>query len=106
VYNEGRFVEEETDMDEKLKSSIARAAAELKAAGAKEVYVFGSAAYGPMREDSDIDLAVSGLPPAAFFRAMAKAGDVVDRPLDLVDLDDEGPFVEYLKGKGRLLRVA
>jgi predicted nucleotidyltransferase len=93
-------------MDEKLRAAIEKAAAELKAAGAKEVYVFGSAAHGPLREDSDIDLAVSGLPPAAFFRAMARAGDVVDRSLDLVDLDDDCPFVEYLKEKGRLLRVA
>jgi predicted nucleotidyltransferase len=53
--------------------SIAAAAAALKAAGAREVYLFGSAAKGTLRENSDVDLAVSGLPPEVFFHGMAKA---------------------------------
>jgi predicted nucleotidyltransferase len=93
-------------MTEELKSAIERAAAALKAFGAKEVYVFGSAATGTMREDSDIDLAVSGLPPEVFFKAMGAASDVLKRPFDLLDLDDDNLFTEYLKKKGKLLRVA
>lgn len=41
---------------------IERAAAELKSAGAREIYVFGSAARGTGEAASDLDLAVSGLP--------------------------------------------
>lgn len=41
---------------------IQRAAAELKTAGAREIYVFGSAAKGTGDAASDLDLAVSGLP--------------------------------------------
>jgi predicted nucleotidyltransferase len=93
-------------MTEELKSAIERAAAALKAFGAKEVYVFGSAATGTMHEDSDIDLAVSGLPPEVFFKAMGAASDVLKRPFDLLDLDDDNLFTEYLKKKGKLLRVA
>ena len=74
-------------MDEQLRQSIQRAAAVLQELGAREVYVFGSAAKGTLRPSSDVDLAVSGLPPAVFFRAMSKAADVLDRPLDLIDLD-------------------
>ncbi len=40
---------------------IKRAAAELKAAGAREIYVFGSAAKGTGEAASDLDLAVSSV---------------------------------------------
>lgn len=75
-------------------------------AGAREVYLFGSAMEGIPREDSDVDLAVSGLPPEAFYRAMGKASDCLDQPLDLIDLDEENPFTRYLKEEGELERVA
>jgi predicted nucleotidyltransferase len=92
-------------MSRELRSSIERAAAALKAEGACEVYVFGSAAAGKLRPDSDVDMAVSGLPPAVFFRAMSKASDALGRTLDLVDLDEDGPFVRYLRDRGELVRV-
>ena len=91
-------------MDTNLKESITRAAATLKAAGAREVYVFGSTGRGSLREGSDVDLAVSGLPPERFFEAMARAGDALGT-LDLVDLDEESPFTRYLRDEGELQRV-
>ena len=81
------------------------AVAALKAAGAREVYVFGSAARGTLQEDSDVDLAVSGLPPEVFFRAMARASRAVGRPVDLINLDRDSPFTRYLKEEGELQRV-
>ena len=92
-------------MDEQLRSSIQRAAAVLREMGAREVYLFGSAARGKLRPGSDVDLAVSGLPRGLFFRAMSKAADVVDCPLDLIDLDQDVPFTRYLKEEGELVRV-
>ncbi len=93
-------------MEGELRRRIAEAAAVLKAAGAREVYVFGSAVRGSLREKSDVDMAVSGLPPEVFFRAMAAATDALGRSLDLVDLDVENPFTHYLKSEGELQRVA
>lgn len=84
---------------------IERAVAALKAAGAREVYLFGSAAKGTLREQSDVDLAVSGLPPEVFFRAAAKASRAFGRPVDLIDLDEDNPFTRYLKVEGELQRV-
>jgi predicted nucleotidyltransferase len=55
-----------------------------------------------MREGSDIDLAVSGLPPEKFFQAMGNAGDILQRPFDLVDLDEVNPFTRYLKDEKEL----
>jgi predicted nucleotidyltransferase len=93
-------------MSNEVKHLIEEAAAVLKAWGAREVYVFGSAASGTIREDSDVDIAVSGLPPDVFFKAMGKAEDVIGRPLDLIDLDTPSLFTDYLKRKGKLYRVA
>jgi predicted nucleotidyltransferase len=92
-------------MRDDISQLVEQAAAALKAAGAREVYVFGSARKGKTRENSDVDIAVSGLPPEAFFRAMAAAHDALGRPLDLVDLDEDNAFTRYLKSKGELLRV-
>ncbi|HVG11226.1 MAG TPA: nucleotidyltransferase domain-containing protein [Thermoanaerobaculia bacterium] len=91
---------------ELLDDLLTRGAALLKSEGAREVYVFGSVATGTSRKGSDVDLAVSGLPPASFYPALARLGDLFDRPVDLVDLDRADPFTTHLKGKGLLRRVA
>jgi predicted nucleotidyltransferase len=74
--------------------------------GATHVFVFGSATKDRLRPDSDIDIAVRGLPPALYFSAISKASDLLGRPVDLVDLDDPTPIVRYLLGSGELVRVA
>ena len=84
---------------------VEKAAAILKAAGAREVYVFGSAAKGVLDDASDVDMAVCGLSPAVFFKAASAASDALGRPLDLIDLDEETPFTRYLKTEGELVRV-
>jgi len=92
-------------MDDETARLIEKAAQVLRAVGARAVYVFGSAAHGVLGPDSDVDLAVSGLPPERFSRAMAQAADALGRPLDLVDLDEETPFTRYLRAEGELRHV-
>lgn len=92
-------------MASRLSKSIKAAAKVLKEQGATEVYLFGSAGSGRMHRRSDIDLAVVGLPPERFFRAMGLAADLLDRPLSLVDLDEDTPFTRYLKAQGGLQLV-
>ncbi len=92
-------------MSQQVNKSLEQAVAMLKASGAAEVYIFGSAANDEMRDDSDIDFAVSGLPPEQFFHALSAASRVLDRPLDLIDLDDPTPFTRYLREEGELQRV-
>ncbi|MEO6191545.1 MAG: nucleotidyltransferase domain-containing protein [Thermoanaerobaculia bacterium] len=89
-----------------MKELLGQGAALLTAAGAREVYVFGSVAAGRAHEGSDVDLAVAGLPPEHFFATMARLENLFDRSIDLVDLDDASPFTDYLKNKGILRRVA
>ena len=93
-------------MEDRMKDLLEQGAALLTAAGAREVYVFGSVVAGRAHEDSDVDLAVAGLPPERFFSTMARLENLFDRSVDLVDLDDTSPFTDYLRKKGILQRVA
>ena len=52
-------------MDAELQQRIRDAAARLREHGATAVYLFGSSVRGPLRDDSDIDFAVTGLPARA-----------------------------------------
>ena len=95
-------LEGERKLNKETMDLIKKAAEKLKAAGAREVYLFGSAARGTMGERSDIDLAVSGLPPENFFQVLAQVEDIFQRPIDLVDLDEENPFTLYLREENEL----
>jgi predicted nucleotidyltransferase len=90
-----------------IDSSLIQAAANLlQRMGAAQVFVFGSATKGGLRPDSDVDMAVRGLPPAVYFSAISKASDLLGWPVDLVDLDDQTPRVQHLLRSGELVRVA
>ena len=93
----------ETQTD--IRRAIEAAADHLRRYGAREVYLFGSAATGTLRPDSDVDMAVEGLPPAVFFRAVGELMHILDRPVDLIDLDHDDPFTRALKSRGNLTRV-
>jgi predicted nucleotidyltransferase len=84
---------------------VQRVADELKSAGAREIYIFGSAARGTGDGASDLDLAVSGLPPSVFYRMGARVSDLIGRSVDLIDLDVNTPFTRYLRTENELVRV-
>ena len=92
-------------MSDELRRAIQKTAKVLRQFGAREVYTFGSVSEGVSRPGSDVDIAVSGIPPRLFFRAMSKAGDTLSMPLDLIDLDEDTPFTRYLREKGGLALV-
>jgi predicted nucleotidyltransferase len=87
------------------REAVLLAANLLRSMGASQVFVFGSFVRGELRPDSDIDIAVSGLPAKVYFSAVSKASDVLGRPVDLLDLDEDTPLVRHLLGSGELVRV-
>ena len=87
------------------RDAIAKAADLFIGLGASRVFLFGSAVNGELRPNSDIDMAVSGLPPRVYFSAISQASDLIGRPVDLVDLDDDSGRVRYLRDSGELVRV-
>lgn len=93
-------------MESELDKQIQQAADILRSFGAKEVYVFGSAAHGEADDRSDVDLAVVGLTSAVFLKAWARAvRSLPGREMDLVDLDRDEPFAQFLREHGELKRV-
>jgi len=84
---------------------VVAAAALFRGLGASEIFIFGSAVQEAQRPDSDIDMAVSGLPPRVYFSAVSQASRLIGRPVDLVDLDDRTSLVKYLLDSGELIRV-
>ncbi|MFQ6100788.1 MAG: nucleotidyltransferase family protein [Anaerolineae bacterium] len=62
--------------------------------GARQVILFGSlAGQGPWHDRSDIDLAVEGLAPADYFRALSACWELLPQGinLDLVPMEDARP---------------
>lgn len=57
-------------------------------AGAEQVWLFGSLAWGTPFEDSDVDLAVAGLDGAAFDAFATAAFMAIGAPVDVVRLED------------------
>jgi predicted nucleotidyltransferase len=87
-----------------LKITLDRAVSHLKAAGAREVYVFGSAIRPSGRPPQDLHLAVSGLPRGQFFHLQGLLL-CLDHSVDLVDLDQNTPFTRHLREANELVRV-
>jgi predicted nucleotidyltransferase len=90
---------------EDLNELITKASEILKSFGATEVYLFGSATTEKFTDDSDIDLAVSGLPPADFYKALGRTMAGIQHSVDLIDLDEGNDFVKFLRTHGELHRV-
>ncbi len=65
--------------------------------GVERVYLFGSFAWGKVvRPDSDIDLAVEGLPPRQFFKACGRLEGATYYAFDLVPLENASPRLREL----------
>jgi predicted nucleotidyltransferase len=74
--------------------------------GVRRVYLFGSlAGQGPWHSHSDIDLAVEGLPPEKYFRALSGLWDLLPEgvELDLITLEDASPeLAARIKGEVKM----
>jgi predicted nucleotidyltransferase len=85
---------------------VAKAAAILREEGVTEIYVFGSYARGDARPDSDLDLAVAGLPAAHHFRVAGRLAGELGVLVDLLDIEEAPAFFNFLQSRGELRRVA
>jgi len=90
---------------EGFREDIDRAVRILKEGGCSEIFLFGSGAEGKISDRSDIDLAIRGCPPGHFFRLLGRLLWELDHPVDLVNLDTQDPFVQFLQKEGVLLQI-
>jgi len=84
---------------------IEKAANLLKLEGCKAVFLFGSLATGKVRNNSDIDIGIMGLPPKKFFRVYANLDKELSNRIDLVDFDLNKDFYEMLNSIGELIEI-
>jgi predicted nucleotidyltransferase len=77
----------------------------FKAAGCREIYLFGSAAKGDIDSANDLDFAVSGLAPEKFIAVLSEVNRVMPKPVDLIDLDSDNAFTRYLRDENELVRI-
>jgi predicted nucleotidyltransferase len=90
---------------ERFREDISRAVQILKEEGCTEIFLFGSGAAGKVGDGSDIDLAIRGCPRGHFFHLLGRLLWELDRPVDLVNLDTQDAFAQYLQQEGELLQV-
>lgn len=98
----------ETDniaIPERFRDDIGRAVEILKEEGCYEVFLFGSGVTGKGRDGSDIDLAIRGCPPGKFYHLLGRLLWELSHPVDLVNLDSQDPFAQYLQKEGELVRI-
>jgi predicted nucleotidyltransferase len=76
----------------------------IKEFGATKVILFGSLAKGRFRAESDIDIAVEGIPRGKLFPAQAAANRLTRLGVDLKPLEDLEPhFKNRLLATGEVL---
>lgn len=72
--------------------------------GATRVVLFGSLACGQPHHESDVDLAVEGLPPTQYFIALADLMTLFGTAVDLVRLEEAPPsLAARIAAEGRVL---
>lgn len=88
-----------------VRSRLPEVARRLRAEfGADRVILFGSLCSGGFDDGSDVDLAVSGLAPERYFEALARVAEILERQVDLVELERARPsLVRHVLESGEAL---
>jgi predicted nucleotidyltransferase len=94
------------DLPEAFAHDIEKAISILKAEGSSEIYLFGSLCTDEWTENSDIDLATRGIKAESFFSVYSRIGRELEHDLDLIDLDHELEFAQFLMSTNRLVKIA
>ncbi|GHV90790.1 hypothetical protein AGMMS50268_12930 [Spirochaetia bacterium] len=89
----------------KYRHDIETATNLLKKEGCKTIYLFGSLVTGKIREDSDIDIGISGLPAKKYFTIYSKLDSNLSNKFDLVDFDVSRDFYNLLKSLNEVIEI-
>ena len=95
----------EVHIPQKYRQDIEGATNLLKKEGCKAIYLFGSLVTGEIRDNSDIDIGIKGLPEGKFFRLYSKLSFDFDNKIDLVDFDQNEDFFSLLNNLGEVVQI-
>lgn len=88
----------------KIKKKLTKIIEYLKSIGCKEIILFGSLSDGTFDDTSDIDIAVSGISPCSYFKAVATLPSIIKWKVDLVTMDYiSKQLKERIRKDGRIL---
>lgn len=97
---------EKISIDQRFTEDVQSAIQFLQTVGCYEIYLFGSLARGTAEDNSDIDIAVRGIPADKFFNVYGQLLMILSHDIDLVDLDLQEEFGRELLASAELVRVA
>ena len=89
----------------KYRQDIETATNLLKREGCEAIFLFGSLVTGKIREDSDIDIGVKGLPKGKFFKVYSRLYFDMENKIDLVDFDKNSDFHSMLNSIGEVVQI-
>jgi predicted nucleotidyltransferase len=95
----------ELNIPSKYRQDIENATNLLKNEGSTAVFLFGSLVTGKIRDDSDIDMGIKGLPREKFINLYSKLYFDYDNKIDLVDFDENNDFYSLLNNLGEVVQV-
>ena len=77
----------------------------LKTEGCESVFLFGSLVTGKIRDDSDIDIGIKGLPREKFLNLFGQLYFDFENKIDLVDFDSDPDFYKMLDRIGEVVQI-
>ena len=95
----------ELDIPVKYQKDLEKAANLLKNEGCEAVYLFGSLVTGKIRDNSDIDIGVKGLPKGKFLEVYSRLYFDFENKIDLVDFDTNSDFYSMLNSIGEVIEI-
>ncbi|MHA1301362.1 MAG: nucleotidyltransferase family protein [Candidatus Helarchaeota archaeon] len=91
-------------MATKINDKVNKAINYLKSIGSKGIIIFGSIARKTYDNFSDIDIAIKGISPRVYFKALAELSPLIGKKVDLILLDFVSKeFVYRIRNEGKLV---
>jgi len=95
----------ELNIPSKYHQDIEKAVNLLKKEGCEAVFLFGSLVTGKIRDGSDIDIGIKGLPKGKFFEVYSRLYFDMENKIDLVDFDTNSDFYSMLNKIDEVVQI-
>jgi len=95
----------ELNIPVKYRKDIEIATNLLKNEGCQSIFLFGSLVTGKIRDESDIDIGIKGLPKDKFLNLYSRLYFDFENKIDLVDFDTNSDFYSMLDSIGEVVQI-
>jgi len=95
----------ELNIPQRYRKDVETATNLLKDEGCQSVFLFGSLVTGKIRDNSDIDIGIKGLPKGKFLGLYGRLHFDFENKIDLVDFDANSDFYSMLDSIGEVIQI-